>query len=104
MQVRPPEPYGGHVRGMLHDGLITYFPFVMVVFDVSHASLRSEAVRHDRRSTASGQQGVLFFELSVPIALNQRGLRQALNLIAEELGLEMSLQHRDVFEAMHRLL
>ena len=76
----------------------------MAGFDVNIDNLRSAAVPDDGGYKASGQQVVLFFELSVPKAVNQRGFRQALNLIAEELGLEMSLQHRDVFEAMHRPL
>ncbi|MDR2945360.1 MAG: hypothetical protein LBV79_01240, partial [Candidatus Adiutrix sp.] len=46
---------------------------------------------------------VMFFEISVPREVNQRAFRQALNMVAEGLGLEMSLQHRDIFEAIHRL-
>lgn len=98
------EPYVVTVRGQDQSGIIPQFSGAMAGFDVNIDNLRSAAVPGDSGFQAGPQKVVLFFELSVPKAVNQRGFRQALNLIAEELGLEMSLQHRDVFEAMHRLL
>lgn len=98
------EPYVVTVRGNDQVGIIPQFSGAMAGFDVNIDNLRSAAVPSDSGFNGGGPQVVLFFELSVPKAVNQRGFRQALNLIAEDLGLEMSLQHRDVFEAMHRLL
>lgn len=98
------EPYVVTVRGKAHVCIIPQFSGAMAGFDVNIDNLRSAAVPSDSAAGEGYAQVVLFFELSVPKAVNQRGFRQALNLIAEELGLEMSLQHRDVFEAMHRLL
>lgn len=98
------EPYVVTIRGRDQVGIIPKFSGAMAGFDVNIDNLRSASVPGENDFKDGGQQVVLFFELSVPKAVNQRGFRQALNLIAEELEVEMSLQHRDVFEAMHRLL
>ena len=46
---------------------------------------------------------VLVLEVTVPESVQQNAFRQALALTAEELGIEISLQHRDIFEAIHRV-
>ena len=98
------EPYVVTVRGKDQVNIIPQFSGAMAGFDVNIDNLRSAAIPGDSSLKDGGQQVVLFFELSVPKDVNQRGFRQALNLVAEDLDVEMSLQHRDVFEAMHRLL
>lgn len=98
------EPYVVTVRGRDQVNIIPQFSGAMAGFDANIDNLRSAAIPGDSSFKEAGQQVVLFFELSVPKSVNQRGFRQALNLVAEDLDVEMSLQHRDVFEAMHRLL
>jgi len=92
------EPYVVTLRGEDRPGIIPEFSGAMAGFDVNVDNLRAVSIGGN-----GDRQVVMFFELSVPRAVNQGAFRQALNLIAEELSMELSLQHRDVFEAMHRL-
>lgn len=100
------EPYVVTLRGPDKLGIIPEFSGAMAGFDINIENLRAVALRdsHDETGNLEGEhQVMMFFELSVPKAVNQRAFRQALDIISEELGLEMSLQHRDIFEAIHRL-
>lgn len=100
----PLEPYVVTVRGPDRLGIIPEFSGAMAGFDVNIDNLRAVSLEDNgEREPELPQQVLMFFELSVPKAVNQNAFRQALNLIAEELGMELSLQHRDIFEAMHRL-
>ena len=108
------EPYVVTVRGRDRLGIIPEFSGTMAGFDVNIDNLRAVSLRGDQDPTsmtglkpddplAEDNLVVMFFELSVPRSVNQGAFRQALNLIAEDLEMEMSLQHRDIFEAIHRL-
>ncbi|MDR0882428.1 MAG: hypothetical protein LBP55_07785 [Candidatus Adiutrix sp.] len=95
------EPYVLTLRGLDQGGIIPEFSGSLAGFEVNIDNLRTVALGSD--GAGGGHQVLMFFELSVPRSVNQRGFRQALSLMAEELGLEMSLQHRNIFEAIHRL-
>ena len=95
------EPYVVTVRGRDRHGLIPEFAGTMSGFDINIDTLR--AVSLPSLETQTEKKVVMFFELSVPKSVNQSALRQALDLTADSLGMEMSLQHRDIFEAIHRL-
>jgi glycine cleavage system transcriptional repressor len=45
----------------------------------------------------------MIYEVDIPATIDQSAFRQALRRRAEDLGLELSLQHRDIFEAIHRV-
>ena len=93
------EPYVVTVRGRDRHGLIPEFAGVMSGFDINIDTLRAVSLP----SPEDQKKVVMFFELSVPKSVNQSALRQALDLAADSLDMEMSLQHRDIFEAIHRL-
>ena len=95
------EPYVVTVRGQDRRGIIPEFSGVMSGFDINIDSLR--AVSLSGPPDQAEKKVVMFFELSVPKGVNQSALRQALGLAADSLNMEMSLQHRDIFEAIHRL-
>ena len=95
------EPYVVTLRGPDRLGIIPEFSGIMAGFDVNINNLR--AVSLTGEAGGDGLEVVMFFELSVPREVKQGAFRQALNLAAEEMGMEMSLQHRDIFEAIHRL-
>ena len=107
------EPYVVTVRGPDRLGIIPEFSGIMSGFDANIDNLRAVGLGGGREAESAARletdgvdetrQVVLFFEISVPREVNQNAFRQALNLVAEDLGLEMSLQHRDIFEAIHRL-
>ena len=95
------EPYVVTVRGRDRHGLIPEFAGVMSSFDINIDTLR--AVSLPSQEDQAEKKVVMFFELSVPKSVNQSALRQALDLAADSLNMEMSLQHRNIFEAIHRL-
>ena len=95
------EPYVVTVRGGDRHGIIPEFAGVMSGFDINIDTLR--AVSLTSPEARAEKKVVMFFELSVPKSVNQSALRQALDLAADGLDMEMSLQHRDIFEAIHRL-
>lgn len=47
---------------------------------------------------------VLVFEIALPLTIDRSAFRQTLQDEARELGLHLSMQHRDIFEAVHRVL
>ena len=101
------ENYVVTVRGPDQPGIIPEFTGCMSGFDINVENLRVVALGESADSipsaTDTGHQVVMFFELTIPTSVNQGAFRQALSLISESRGLEMSLQHRNIFEAIHRL-
>ena len=43
------------------------------------------------------------FEISLPLSIDRTALRRTLEDKARDLGLRVSMQHRDIFEAVHRV-
>jgi glycine cleavage system transcriptional repressor len=46
---------------------------------------------------------IMIYEVNIPVAIDQDAFRRALHERAAELGLDITLQHRDIFEAVHRI-
>ncbi|MBO4311400.1 MAG: amino acid-binding protein [Desulfovibrionaceae bacterium] len=46
---------------------------------------------------------LLVFEIALPVSVDRNAFRLTLLGKGEELGLEVSIQHRDIFEALHRI-
>ncbi|MCU0586885.1 MAG: ACT domain-containing protein [Syntrophobacteraceae bacterium] len=49
------------------------------------------------------RRNVMIYEVDIPVETDQAAFRSALTQRAGELGLEVSLQHRDIFEQIHRV-
>jgi glycine cleavage system transcriptional repressor len=49
------------------------------------------------------QQNTMIYEVDVPPFIDRAAFRQALKERAQELDLLLSLQHRDIFEAINRI-
>jgi glycine cleavage system transcriptional repressor len=54
-----------------------------------------------------GKQGhedyVMIFEVDIPSSIDLHEFRETLYAKAKGLGLDISLQHRDIFEQLHRV-
>ena len=48
-------------------------------------------------------RNTMIYEVNVPATLDFKMFREALRQKAQELGLDLNVQHRDVFEAIHRI-
>ena len=46
---------------------------------------------------------VLVFEIALPLSIDRTAFRQTLQARAQDLGLSLSIQHRDIFEAVNRI-
>ena len=70
---------------------------VIAGFDVNIENLKAIGLTDDPSRV------VIVFEVAVPLGVHRPAFREALRFKAEELGMELSVQHRDIFEAIHRL-
>ena len=89
------EPYVVSVWGPDRSGIIAAFSKIFAGERINIESLRA---------FPSGE-GDYFtvFEVSVPAAVDRRALSAVLEGRARSLGLSARLQHRDIFEAVHRV-
>lgn len=46
---------------------------------------------------------LLVFEISLPLVIDRSAFRQTLQAKARDMGLSLSIQHRDIFEAVNRI-
>ena len=49
------------------------------------------------------QKALLMFEVALPLSLDRSAFRRTLEDKARSMGLRVSMQHRDIFEALHRV-
>ena len=55
------------------------------------------------RPAGGAQEFVTFYEVDLPADVDRRAFRAALRERARELGLDVNLQHREIFEQVHRV-
>ncbi len=79
-------------------GLVAGIAQVMARFSVNITNLRAVF-----RGGQDPLQNTMIYEVEVPPGTDQPAFRRALAARAEELGLELSMQHRRIFEAVHRV-
>ncbi len=98
IEMRQPlsEPFVITTFGRDRPGLVAGITSVLAQYEVNITNLKA-AVK------SGPQQYVMFYEVDIPVATDQRALRNALYERAAELGLEISLQHREIFEQIHRV-
>jgi len=79
-------------------GLVAAITSVMARFDVNITSLKAAF-----RGGDDPHRNTMIYEVDVPIAVDREAYLAALQKEARSLGLELSVQHRDIFEAIHRI-
>lgn len=94
----PSEPFVITTVGSDRLGLVAGITEVMARFGVNIANLRAVF-----RGEEAPKHNVMIYEVDIPVETDQHALRKALYDRAEELGLDISLQHRDIFEMIHRV-
>lgn len=97
------EPYVISLQGPDRQGLVPEFASILAGLEVNIDNLRAMALTPMGQAFDPHGPVVLIFEVTVPEGVHHGALRQALFMKAEELGLEASIQHRNIFEAIHRL-
>lgn len=92
------EPFVIAVDGTDRNDIITSFSGIFAEQGINIDQLR--AIKPD----GERQKALLVFEVSIPVNIDRRALQRTLADRAASLGLAMSMQHRDIFEAVHRVL
>ena len=94
-----PQPFVVTVDGPDQQGLISSITGVLSEYNVNIANLKA-IVPEDQPDG----HALIVFEVTVPGAVEIAALRNDLDKVAEQLSVRVSLQHRDIFEAVHRVM
>jgi len=92
------EPFVVTTRGPDRKGLVSGITSVFAAFNVNVGQLRAVF-----RGGNEPGNNTMIYEVDIPLSMDQKELRQCLCEKAEELDLEISIQHKNIFEAMNRI-
>lgn len=92
------EPFVVTTVGPDRLGLVAGMTEVLARFGVNIANLKAVF-----RGGENPRDNLMIYEVDVPVAVEMKAFRDALFDRAGSLGLELSIQHREVFEALHRV-
>jgi glycine cleavage system transcriptional repressor len=91
------DPFVLTTTGPDQVGLVAGITSVLAKFGVNINGLRANVQSED------ASQWVMIYEVDVPAGVDRKRFREALYAGADALGQQLSLQHRDIFEAVHRV-
>jgi len=98
MQQIPSEPLVITTIGPDKPGLMAGVTEVLAGFGVNITNLKAVF-----RGGREHKNYVMIYEVDVPSSVDHHAFRNALHDRAEDLGLDISLQHREIFEQLHRV-
>ncbi len=79
-------------------GLVACITGLLVQFGINISNLKAVF-----RGGDNPLENTMIYEVDIPVAADQNSFREALYERGRELHLEVSLQHREIFEAIHRI-
>ncbi len=96
----PPEsePFVITTMGPDRLGLVAGITEVLARFRINISNLKAVF-----RGTDNPAHNFMIYEVDIPLTTDQEAFRSALHERAGELGLDITLQHRDIFETIHRV-
>ncbi len=92
------EPFVYTTRGPDKKGLVASITRVIADYGVNVTNLQAVFRGGDNPS-----DNIMIYEVAVPPDVIQKELHAKLRRTAERLGLEISIQHRKIFEALNRI-
>lgn len=92
------EPFVITTVGPDQPGLVAGIAGLLAQYTVNITNLKAIS-----RSDREGQEYVTFYEVDIPADIDRRAFRDALRERARQLGLDVNLQHREIFEQVHRI-
>ena len=92
------ESYVITTRGPDRKGLVAQITSVLAANNVNVTQLQAVF-----RGGNEPGRNIMIYEVDVPLDIDQHKLREALNEKARELDLQISIQHKNIFEAINRL-
>lgn len=102
----PSEPFVVTVDGEDRLNMVSSFSRIFAEHKVNIENMKAlmpDAPESDRAAEAAPRRALLMFEVALPFSLNRPALRRTLEDKARSMGLRVSMQHRDIFEALHRV-
>lgn len=90
------EPFVVTVDGEDRFEIISAFSKIFADQKVNIENLKALMPEEQKRA-------LLVFEIALPLEIDRNALRRTLKDKARTLGLQLSMQHRDIFEALHRV-
>ncbi|MCD8340144.1 MAG: amino acid-binding protein [Burkholderiales bacterium] len=97
------EPFVVTVDGNNSRGLLLAFTRIFYEGGINIESFRSIDQSFLDPEIGQAQKYLFVFEISIPPTLDRKALHRTLIDIANERNLRVSLQHRQIFEAVHRV-
>ena len=94
----PASPFVITTTGADSLGLVAGISEMIARYQVNITNLRAAF-----RGGDDPTRNTMIYEVDVPGTLDFKMFREALRQKAQELGLDLNVQHRDVFEAIHRI-
>jgi glycine cleavage system transcriptional repressor len=94
----PCEPFVITTRGPDRKGLVARISEVIARYGVNISNLQAVFKGGD----APGDN-IMIFEVDVPTVVDHQALARDLRVTAENLRLEINIQHRNIFETLHRI-
>lgn len=92
------EPFVITTVGPDRPGLVAGITGLLARYGANITNLKAVS-----RGERAHQEYVTFYEADLPADLDRQAFRAALRERAAELGLEVNLQHREIFEQIHRI-
>jgi len=92
------EPFVFTTRGPDRKGLVASITRVIADYGVNVTNLQAVF-----RGTDTPSDNIMIYEVDVPSDVDHRALHDDLRSTATRLGLEISIQHRKIFEALNRI-
>lgn len=96
--IKAPQPFVAVAIGPDQPGQIAGLSGVMRDYGCNIT-----AIKAINRSPMYPDKIIIIIEMDVPLSAPVPDLRQSLEKISSRLGLECSLQHKDIFESIHRV-
>lgn len=94
----PGEPFVITTVGPDRPGLVAGISGLLARYGANITNLKAIP-----RSDRERQEYVTFYEVDIPADTDRQAFRAALRQRARELGLDVNLQHREIFEQVHRV-
>ncbi len=92
------EPFVIVTAGPDQVGLVAGITEVMACFSVNITNLKAAF-----RGGDDPHRNTMIYEVDVPLSIDRKAFLDALHEQARGLGLQLNVQHRDIFEAIHRI-
>ncbi len=97
------EPFVMTVDGQNSRGLLLAFTRIFYESGINIDSFRSIDQSVFDTEIQKSEKYLFVFEITIPPTVDRKALHRTLNDIAAERNLRLSLQHRQIFEAVHRV-